>query len=137
VIPLFKATIMKAITSFKILAGVMFLMVSLSGCYYDDLLEQPPIDQPVSFQDDLIPIFDASCNFSGCHITGDVSPDLTADKAFNSLTSEGLIDTNVPENSELYLWVSGQKSLPMPVSGVDPTISATILAWIEQGALNN
>ena len=106
--------------------------------YYDELVEEPPIDQPVSFQNDIIPIFNADCNFSGCHNTGGIHPDLTASEAYNSLISEDeLIDTDVPENSHLYIWVNGQGDLPMPPSGTDPFISATILAWIEQGALNN
>ena len=129
---------MKKILKFINLVGAMILMFSLSSCYYDlELEETVPINAQIKFQNDIIPIFNASCSVTGCHITGGVSPDLTSDKAFNSLMSNGLINTNAPSSSELYLWVSGQKSTPMPVGGVNPTISATILAWIEQGALNN
>lgn len=116
----------------------MILMFGLSGCYYDSALEETiTIDSQISLQNDIIPIFNANCSVTGCHVSGGVSPDLSSNNAFNSLISGGFINTNVPMNSELYLWVSGQKNTPMPVGGVNPTISATILAWIEQGALNN
>lgn len=130
---------MKKIIKIISLAGLVFLMFSLAGCYYDEVVPEGtiPSDKPVSFENDIIPIFNASCNFTSCHSPGGVSPDLTPVKAYNELFSEGLIDTNVPENSELYLWLAGKKSTPMPVSGVDPAINATILAWIRQGALNN
>ena len=129
---------MKKIIKLISLVGSMILMFSLSSCYYDlELEEDVPIDFQVNFQNDIIPIFKANCSVTGCHVSGSVSPDLSPANAFNSLMSNGLINTNDPSSSELYLWVSGQKSTPMPVGGVDPTIKATILAWIEQGALNN
>ena len=116
----------------------MILMFCLSGCYYDlELEETVPIDTQITFQNDIIPIFNANCSVTGCHVSGSISPNLTSDKAYNSLISGGFINTSVPRNSELYLWVSGQKNTPMPVGGVNNTIKATILAWIEQGALNN
>lgn len=129
---------MKKIIKLISLLGAMILMFGLSGCYYDSALEETiTIDSQISLQNDIIPIFNANCSVTGCHVSGGVSPDLSSNNAFNSLISGGFINTNVPMNSELYLWVSGQKNTPMPVGGVNPTISATILAWIEQGALNN
>jgi hypothetical protein len=129
---------MKKIKNIIRLLGVLMVILSLSGCYYDDILEDVgPIEDDISFESDIISIFDASCNMTGCHISGGTAPDLTPPNAFNSLISNGYIDINNPVNSELYLWVSGQKGTTMPVSGTDATISNTILAWIEQGALNN
>lgn len=129
---------MKKIIKLISLVGAMILMFGFSGCYYDSAFEETiPIDSQISFQNDIIPIFNANCSVTGCHVSGGVSPDLSSNNAFNSLISGEFINTNVPMNSELYLWVSGQKNTPMPVGGVNPTISATILAWIEQGALNN
>lgn len=129
---------MKKIKNLIRLLGVLFVILSMSSCYYDDILEDAgPIEADISFENDIISIFDASCNIAGCHNSGGIAPDLTPTNAFNSLISNGYIDINNPVNSELYLWVSGQKSTPMPVSGVDPVIRNTILAWIEQGAQNN
>jgi hypothetical protein len=129
---------MKNIKNLIRLLGVLFVILSMSGCYYDDVLvDAGPIEANIDFEDDIISIFDASCNMTGCHNSGGITPDLTPANAYNSLISNGYIDIDNPVNSELYLWVSGQKSTPMPVSGVDPVIRNTILAWIEQGALNN
>jgi hypothetical protein len=129
---------MKKIKNIIRLFGVLLVILSLSGCYYDDILEDAgPIEDDISFENDIISIFDSSCNMTGCHNSGGTAPDLTPANAFDSLISNGYIDINNPVNSELYLWVSGQKGTTMPVSGTDATISNTILAWIEQGALNN
>lgn len=57
--------------------------------------------------------------------------------AYESLWSGNYIDTLVPDQSELYQWMSGLKGLPMPVEGANATNNAVVLQWIEQGALNN
>lgn len=118
-------------------AAAAFLLPS-TGCYYDKtVLIEEEESREISFARDIVPIFNASCNISGCHNTGGVAPVLTADKAYNALTSANYIDTGTPENSELYLWLTGKRSTPMPLSGPDPSINSTVLAWIKQGALNN
>lgn len=117
---------------------VISLIALLVSCKYDDVL--PPEPDPgiqISFTQDIIPIFNASCNQSGCHNGAGPSPDLRAEVAYESLFSGSLIDTLQPENSELYLWMSGAKGLPMPVQGVNAGYVATVLQWIEQGALSN
>lgn len=119
------------------LFGLMILI--MNACYYDEVL---PIENvgdigEMSFSTDIIPIFNSSCNSAGCHNQGGQKPNLTAASAYTSLTSGGYIDTKSPEASSLYLWMRGEKSLPMPLSGPNATYNAKILAWIEQGALNN
>jgi len=49
----------------------------------------------------------------------------------------GYIDTLMPEQSELYEWVVGNRRIAMPPSGADPAIYNPILLWITQGALDN
>lgn len=115
------------------------LMLLMNACYYDEVL---PVDAvgdvgEVSFSKDIIPIFNASCNSTGCHNQGGQKPNLTPTNAYSSLTSGGYIDKNSPESSSLYQWMNGEKSLPMPLSGPNATYNAKVLAWIEQGALNN
>lgn len=121
--------------------GIVLLALILSGgCYKGttlDLTQDLEITEDVSFAGDVIPIFEKSCSISGCHNSNGVSPDLSSDKAFNALTNGGYIDVSSPENSLVYEFVSGKRTPVMPVSGVDPTIAATILAWIKQGAQNN
>jgi len=110
----------------------------MSSCYYDEVIKiEEDIDVgEVAFTIDVIPIFNQSCNISGCH-NGSVAPNLLPANAYNSLINGSYVNVNAPKNSELYLWMRGEKNLPMPPSGPDANDNAIILAWIEQGALNN
>ncbi|HET9824500.1 MAG TPA: hypothetical protein VFP87_04165 [Chitinophagaceae bacterium] len=124
-----------------VIVSVVFLGASVFfvGCYKDRTVvtDVPEITRTVTFSQDIIPIFNASCNTSGCHSSGGQRPDLTAPNAYNSLSTGGYVDKDNPENSLLYLKVSGQKGTPMPPGGVNKEYSALILAWIKQGANNN
>ncbi len=116
-----------------VVAGLM-----ATSCTYDQILEEEiVVTEPVSFSADLIPIFNANCNMAGCH-NGSVAPDLRVSNAYNALISGSYVNTTNPANSELYLWMIGSEGrLQMPPSGTNATNNAIILAWIEQGALNN
>jgi hypothetical protein len=116
------------------------LLAALSGCYKNSTVVSETgneVTRAVSFSNDIIPILDKSCNTSGCHNSGGKAPDLSGANAYNSLTNRGYVNTGDPLNSELYLWISGKKSTPMPVSGVNKDFNALVLAWIKQGASNN
>jgi hypothetical protein len=113
-----------------------FLTFLATSCYYDAVLE-PEISGDVSFSADIIPIFNASCNFAGCHNSGGIPPDLSPGNAFNALNAGNYINVSSPEDSELYRWMRGERAQPMPLSGPNATYNATVLAWIKQGALNN
>lgn len=122
----------------------LILLVTLTGflmvisCKYDEVL--PPEPDPgeiISFSEDIIPIFNASCSTAGCHTSGGIAPDLRPEVAYEALTLQGYVNTAQPEESELYLWMNGSKAFPMPLTGVNATYVSTVLQWIEQGALNN
>lgn len=119
------------------------MLVSISlvigvSCKYDEVLPvAPDPGVQISLADDLIPIFNASCNTSGCHNGSGPPPDLRPASAYASLWEGGYIDTMIPEDSELYLWMSGARGLPMPLEGVNATYASQVLLWIEQGALDN
>lgn len=120
------------------LAG--FTMLLLIGCYKDKTVifdTGAEITMPVSFATDIIPVFNSSCNMSGCHTAGSKVPDLSATNAYNSLTVGNYYNTTTPESSTIYLWMTGKKSTPMPTSGVNKDYNALMLAWIKQGAQNN
>ncbi len=131
--------------NYKILisASLMGLMIAfLAGCYYDDVLPEDlkvsdDVPEVVSFANDLLPIFDQSCSFTGCHNSGGQEPDLTPANAYNSLTGGGYINTTFPENSELYQWMKGNRDSPMPDDGANAAYNSLVLAWIRQGASNN
>ncbi len=112
----------------------------LSGCYKDEsviITTGEEVTRTVSFSVDIIPIFNSSCNSSGCHNSGGIAPELTSINAFSTLTNGGYIDTGSPESSELYLWMTGERGTPMPPSGVNKDYNSLVLAWIKQGAINN
>ncbi|HEY8661070.1 MAG TPA: hypothetical protein VIL78_18705 [Hanamia sp.] len=126
----------------KTLAGLILVLGTLfflSGCYKDKtvILDVPTITRTVSFSQDIIPIFNKSCNTSGCHSTGGQAPNLTETNAYNSLTIGNYFDKANPQNSVIYQKMTGKRGTPMPVSGVHKDYAALVLAWITQGANNN
>lgn len=126
----------------KIIIGFLagFTMVLLTGCYKDKTVifdTGEEITRQVSFAGDIIPIFNSSCNVSGCHNAGGISPNLSAATAYTALTGGNYISTSIPENSELYQWMTGKKGTPMPLSGSNKDYNALVIAWIKQGANNN
>lgn len=113
--------------------GALF---AASSCTYDEVLPyEPDPGVEVFFAQDIIPIFNQSCNGAGCH-NGTVSPDLRPDVAYDALWTGGYINVEVPEESDLYLWMT-ELNGPMPPLGSNATDNATVLQWITQGALNN
>ncbi|MDP4284752.1 MAG: hypothetical protein Q8891_10025 [Bacteroidota bacterium] len=126
----------KTLEGLILVLGIIFF---LSGCYKDKtvILDVPAITRTVSFSQDIIPIFNKSCNTSGCHSTGGQSPNLTETNAYNSLTIGNYFDKANPQNSVIYQKMTGKRGTPMPVSGVNKDYAALVLAWITQGANNN
>jgi len=116
----------------------LLVVVIVSSCYYNEEVPfEPEIEiGEVSFSGKIIPIFNQTCNSSSCH-GGGVNPNLSSTNAYRSLIDGNYINLSYPEQSELYLWMTGNKKLPMPVSGPNPTNNAYVLEWIKQGAINN
>jgi len=114
---------------------IMLLLAALmSACTYETIAppEEAEIPDVVSFNDNIIPIFNDKCNNSGCHNAGGQRPDLSPANAYNSLVYGGnYIDTEFPEESELYkkITVGSMKNYATPNN------AAFILEWIKQGAL--
>ncbi len=122
------------------MAGIIAVVFLLSNCYKVttvDLTANAVLDKEISFSRDVIPIFEKSCALSGCHASGNLVPDLSAARAYDSLLQEDLINFEDPENSELYDWLTGKRAPAMPLGGPDPEINAVILTWLVQGAQNN
>lgn len=94
---------------------------------------------PVSFKSDIVPLLNKNCSMSGCHNAGGLKPDLSEANAFNALEKGGYFDLNTPENSNVYLWLTGKKSSTMPPNGNNnpDNINQFVLAWVKQGAKNN
>ncbi len=123
---------------YGLLTIVSLSLLFLIGCEKDYYTTAPvEITEPVSFSEDIIPIFTADCAIPTCHVSGGPSPDLSAPNAYNELTGLGYVDTSNAEESLLY------KRIISPVNPMPPSAPLTaeeigyILAWIEQGAQNN
>jgi len=95
--------------------------------------DPPKVDltTPVSFQNDILPIF-SSNNCTSCH-GGGLDPDLRASNAYNSLINGGYVNTTNPASSVLYTTL---KSSPHNTR-CSVQDQNKILAWITQGALND
>ena len=130
----------KIISLTTILIGAC--VVLFSGCYKVTTLVIPnneEVTRTVSFTADILPITAQSCSISGCHNSGSIKPDLSTDKIYNNLINGSYINLGTPENSELYLWLTGKKAATMPVNAANNPLNLNnlILAWIKQGAKNN
>lgn len=121
---------------------ITIALVGLQSCYKVATVKPKTdveVTEPVSFANEIVPIFNKECSMSGCHSSGGIKPDLTSDKAYTSLMNGGYVDVNTPENSEIYLWLTGQKAAAMPPGGPEnpDNVNQLVLAWIKQGAQNN
>jgi hypothetical protein len=109
------------------------VMIIFLSCEYKDMeYDKPVLIDEISFTTNIEPIFKLqSC--TNCH-KGTPQPDLTSGNAYNSLMTNGCIDTINPSESKIY---------KIPDIGGDHAAKYTvlqsqqILVWIEQGAKNN
>ena len=125
-----------------VIALVSVTIILLTGCYKDKtvlLNTGTEVTKIVSLSKDITPIFNTNCSIRGCHNSGGIKPVLTSDRVYNSLINDNYIDLNTPEKSDLYLWLIGKESVPMPVGAANnpSNINQLVLALIKQGAKNN
>ena len=132
-----KSTNMKQKSKFTLTAISLLLAafaLLFTGCEYDYVEpDNAPIVTKVSFSSDIVPIFNSSCNFSGCHSAGAVPPDLTPGGAYESLFANDMVDMENPTDSELYTTMNSGSMKKYST----PDKTKIVLAWITQGALDN
>lgn len=121
-----------------LLAFGLLTVLVVPSCEVDYLVPvETEMPDTVKFSVDILPIFNAGCNISGCHSSGGYSPNLTEEYAYIYITSFGLVDTANAESSILYQRLISTKK-PMPPEGNLPANEIElILEWIRQGAFNN
>ena len=129
---------MKQILNLISKAAVLILMLSLSSCYYDEVIEivvpDLPVEEVVSFAEDIQPIFTASC--ASCH-PAFAPPDLTVGNSYSAITNGVYIVPEDLEASLLYQTLLWEVS-PMPIVEQLPASEINLVKiWIEQGALDN
>ena len=124
--------------SFKILIPVIVILsFSITSCEWKEYDPDTVGIENVSFSQDIIPIFNQSCNAVGCHSENGVPPDLTPENAYQDLINTNMIDVANPERSELYIRMTDVTN-PMPLSGIlSPRKTTTVLVWIQEGAQDN
>ena len=119
------------------------LMACLSNCTKDHSKDQNCQNCPViSFKNDIIPIFQASCAVSGCHTgafpAGNVNLDSAVAYTQSTAAGKGYVNAGNPGTSILYLEMIPGSTTPMPTTGLLNACTANkISCWIQQGALNN
>lgn len=107
-----------------------------SSCEYEFIEpEEVVVPDVVLFSSDIIPIFNNSCNSSGCHDAGFAILDLSPQAAYADLFRKGQIDIDNPENSKLYLKLIDPSGTHNDRSTASER--ATLLEWIRKGAQNN
>ncbi len=124
------------------LLAAAFLTIGVQSCYkVTTFMDETGtlVTGNVSFEKDIAPILNNTCAVSGCHSTGGLKPDLSTNSSYNSLNNGNYLNTSIPENSEVYLWLTGKRATTMPPNGpVNPSnLNQLILAWVKQGAINN
>ncbi|MCD4736241.1 MAG: hypothetical protein K8R53_09375 [Bacteroidales bacterium] len=125
------------IRNYSYLFFILGFLVLFASCEYDYIEKDPGIDpnDTISFSAQVVPVFESnSC--TGCHNdSGSPQLDLTAENAYNSLTSLGMVDTIAPESSKIYTYPHPVSGDHLPYSSLDE--AEIILQWIKQGALDN
>jgi len=103
------------------------LMALLVSCEYETI-EVDTVGS-VTFSQDVLPIF-SKC--TGCH-SGALPPNLTPANAFNAIVP-AFVNLSNPAQSSIYTKPAPTGNHPVKYT---PGEAAIVLAWIEQGALNN
>lgn len=110
-----------------------------SSCQYKFNIEPiiPPPDpmDTIYFSQDILPIWNAGDNCTSCHNTGGTPPDLTPDYAHAAVVP-AFVNTATPNESVIYT-VADPITSTHGWKKYTSSEAATVLQWIEQGALNN
>jgi hypothetical protein len=120
--------------NFKNVLLLLVVMVSLlvGGCKYDWILPVEAPDEPVSFSQDILPVFSEK-NCTACH-DGSPAPDLSEENAYSAVNTASYINSTSPAESRIYTVPHPNGAHPVKYSAVQ---AALVLAWIEQGAQDN
>jgi len=133
---------MKKCLKVFLLAGTLIML--LTACEYEFIEPTPappppPADDTISFAQDIIPVFNQSCNAT-CHKAGAIKPDLSAANAYTVLTTTksttnvDYVIANQPLNSYFYNKCKPGESMATYTSAEQLEL---IYRWIYAGAKND
>ncbi|MDH5608553.1 MAG: hypothetical protein OEY56_03660 [Cyclobacteriaceae bacterium] len=114
--------------------GVFLGIWLLAGCTYYEIPPKPvEIPDSVSFQLDVQPIFTANCSVPGCHVAGNLPPNLSEGSAWVNLVYFNYVDTTNVDNSILL----SKLTVGTMAKFASEQDVAIIKQWIIQGAPDN
>lgn len=120
-------------------AGLLLITaIGVTGCYKDVILPDATVDpdgppQAVSFKNDVAPVLNTKCAFSGCHVSGARKPYLATAISYQEIVNGGFVNTLIPKESILYKKINESMREYIP-SASD---RQKVYDWIRNGALNN
>lgn len=110
-------------------------VAAIGSCTHEPVLPE----QKISFNSQILPIIQGSCQFSGCH--GAVHPERFQLATYQDLMDEHLVVALKPHESKFYTSVttiSGEDKMPRdPYPALTDKQIKMIYVWIAQGAENN
>ncbi len=146
-------------TNLFLLSGVACVILGLVSCVHAPLdptpgtpdPSEPPVEETppcdpnvVYFEQDVLPVLQSSCAYSGCHDASTAEEGIVLESFASMMNSSesNLVVAGQPENSELYEVLvedNPDKLMPPPGDGgpLSPEQINLIWNWLEQGALNN
>lgn len=127
-----KGKTMKTKNIIIVLSVFFAVAITITSCEYKfvEPIEIELPDDPISFSVQIEPVFQEKC--ITCHAS--TSPVLTTGNAYSSLINGNYINTEAPEDSELYKKVSEGHPGSNSLSAEE---LALLLKWIEEGAEDN
>jgi hypothetical protein len=133
----------KIINHQKIVMLVIISSITIFSCTYEKakLYKECVLPSTVSFNRDIVPIFNANCNTTGCHTSasnaGNLNLETAAAYAELMHHGSGYVDTLNPEFSILYSQLISISNPMPPMGKLDDCKIKLILKWIQQKAKNN
>ena len=131
----------------KLFILVLFATAILQACYYDNFDEIHPVPlsttctrpDTISFANDVLPIFIASCGTSdnGCHQDGSSSGLGLANYSDTQATIDDSTEPNFLARIKHETSVSQSKWMPKPSGKLTDCEIQKIENWFTQGRLNN
>lgn len=130
------------------LLQLLLITVFLFGCQHESLVPEPPLSDEllpcepgvVYFENDVWPIIQSNCAFSGCHGGGSAQDGVSL-SSYQAMMNSNVISAFSLGGSDLYEVITEDdpdKIMPPPPSAeLTQDQINTIAAWIQQGALNN
>lgn len=96
-------------------------------------------EENVSYSQHVQPLFNQTCTFSGCHNDASMASGLSLTSYIRLTERPDIVIPGDPDNSVLYLRISGQLGAQMPLNRQPLTLNQQqgIFTWIAEGAENN